>query len=76
MQTSAGVAVVVTNSAGKEISSTPVGATAEVKWQSDSEVLWIVDGTDIYQVSSSGKSTKATAADAPADIAAWIDGLK
>lgn len=76
MQTSAGVAVVVTNSAGKEISSTPVGATAEVKWQSDSEVLWIVDGTDIYQVSSTGKSTKATAADAPADIAAWIDGLK
>lgn len=75
VQTDTGAAVVVTNSSGAEISSTPVSSNAELKWDSDGQ-LWIVDGGTIYKVSSSGTATTVTAADAPADIATWIDGLQ
>ncbi|OYD66698.1 hypothetical protein [Rhodococcus sp. OK302] len=75
VQTDAGAAVVVTDSAGDEISSTAVSSSAELKWDSNGQ-LWIVDGGNIYRVSSFGTATTVTAADAPADIAAWIDGLQ
>lgn len=77
VQSDAGAAVVVTNSSGATLSSTPVSATAKIKWQFDSDTLWIVDGTDVYLVSAStGVSEKNPSAAPPADIAAWIDGLK
>lgn len=77
MQDGASVAVVVTDSSGAEVSSIPVSATATVMWQSDADELWIVDGANVYRVNAeTGVSEKNPSGEAPAEIAAWIDGQK
>lgn len=77
MQDGASVAVVVTDSSGTAVSSTPVSATATVMWQSDADDLWIVDGANVYRVNAAtGVSEKNPSGEAPAEIAAWIDGQK
>ncbi|WNF40782.1 signal peptidase I [Rhodococcus sp. NyZ502] len=77
MQDGASVAVVVTDSSGAEVSSTPVSATATVMWQSDADELWIMDGANVYRVNAeTGVSEKNPSGEAPAEIAAWIDGQK
>jgi len=77
MQDGASVAVVVTDSSGAEVSSTPVSATATAMWQSDADELWIVDGDNVYRVNAvTGVSEKNPSGEAPAEIAAWIDGQK
>lgn len=77
MQDGASVAVVVTDSSGTAVSSTPVSATATVMWQSDADDLWIVDGPNVYRVNAAtGVAEKNPSGEAPAEIAAWIDGQK
>ncbi|MDI9899149.1 hypothetical protein QM716_04720 [Rhodococcus sp. IEGM 1409] len=77
MHDGASVAVVVTDSSGAEVSSTPVSVTATVMWQSDADELWIVDGANVYRVNAAtGVSEKNPSGEAPAEIAAWIDGQK
>ncbi|RQO48585.1 signal peptidase I [Rhodococcus sp. KBW08] len=77
MQTSTGAAVVITDSVGTQVSSIPVSATATAMWQSDADELWIVDGANVYRVNAvTGVSEKNPSGEAPAEIAAWIDGQK
>ncbi|EME20047.1 MULTISPECIES: signal peptidase I [Rhodococcus] len=77
MQTRTGAAVVITDRVGTQVSSSPVSATATAMWQSDADELWIMDGANVYRVNAeTGVSEKNPSGEAPAEIAAWIDGQK